>query len=98
MQSRQTRRSGHAGRGIPAAAAAIPAAIAASLAVVAVFTIGVTAVVTNAYPSTSQLSAAAVPLVTVTGTFVAGWMGDLINFGAVVSAFGASLACAVGAG
>jgi hypothetical protein len=27
-------------------------------------------------------------LVTVTGKFVAGWMGDLINFGAVVSAFG----------
>ena len=75
----------------------IPAAIAASLAVVAVFTIGVTAVVTNAYPSVSQLSAAAVPLVTVTSTFVAGWMGDLVNFGAVVSAFGASLACVVGA-
>jgi amino acid transporter len=38
-----------------------------------------------------------VPLVTVTSKFVAGWMGDLINFGAVVSAFGAALACAVGA-
>ena len=37
------------------------------------------------------------PLVTVTDKFVAGWMGDLINFGGVVSAFGASLACAVGA-
>jgi len=65
--------------------------------VVAVFTIGAIAVVTNAYPSTSQLAAATVPLVTVTGTFVAGWMGTLVNFGAVVSAFGASLACAVGA-
>ncbi len=75
----------------------IPPAIMASLAVVAVYTIGVTAVVTNAYPSISQLSAATVPLVTVTGTFVAGWMGDLINFGAVVSAFGAALACAIGA-
>jgi amino acid transporter len=75
----------------------IPPAVAASLAVVAVFTIGITAVVTNAYPGTSQLSAAAVPLVTVTGTFVAGWMGTLVNFGAVVSAFGAALACAVGA-
>jgi len=75
----------------------IPPAIMASLAVVAVFTIGVTAVVTNAYPSTSQLSTATVPLVTVTDEFVAGWMGDLVNFGAVVSAFGASLACAVGA-
>ena len=68
-----------------------------SLAVVAVFTIGVIAVVTNAYPGISQLSAASVPLVTVTGKFVAGWMGTLVNFGAVVSAFGASLACAVGA-
>jgi len=75
----------------------IPPAIMASLAVVAVFTIGVIALVTNAYPSTSQLAAAAVPLVTITDKFVAGWMGDLINFGAVVSAFGASLACAVGA-
>jgi amino acid transporter len=75
----------------------IPPAIMASLAVVAVYTIGVTAVVTNAYPSISQLSAAAVPLVTVTDKFATGWMGDLINFGAVVSAFGAALACAVGA-
>jgi amino acid transporter len=53
----------------------IPPAIAASLAVVAVFSIGVTAVVTNAYPSINQLSAATVPLVTVTDKFVAGWMG-----------------------
>ena len=75
----------------------IPPAIVVSLAVVAVFTIGVIAVVTNAYPGISQLSAASVPLVTVTGKFVAGWMGALVNFGAVVSAFGASLACAVGA-
>jgi len=75
----------------------IPPAIVVSLAVVAVFTIGVIAVVTNAYPGISQLSAASVPLVTVTGKFVAGWMGTLVNFGAVVSAFGASLACAVGA-
>jgi amino acid transporter len=49
-------------------------------------------------PGVNQLSAAAVPLVTVTDKFVAGWMGNLINFeGVVVSAFGASLACAVGA-
>jgi amino acid transporter len=75
----------------------IPPAIAASLALVAVFTIGVTAVVTNAYPGINQLSTAKVPLVTVTSKFVADWMGDLINFGAVVSAFGAALACAVGA-
>ena len=75
----------------------IPPAIMASLAVVAVFTIGVTAVVTNAYPSIHQLSTATVPLVTVTDRFVAGWMGDLVNFSAVFSAFGAALACAVGA-
>jgi amino acid transporter len=75
----------------------IPPAIAASLAVVAVFTIGVTAVVTNAYPNVSQLSTATVPLVTVTDKFVAGWMGDLIAFGATVSAFGSALACAVAA-
>jgi amino acid transporter len=75
----------------------IPPAIALSLSVVAVFTIGVVAVVTNAYPSVSKLSTAAVPLVTVTDRFVAAWMGDLVNFGAMVSAFGAALACAVGA-
>jgi amino acid transporter len=75
----------------------IPLAIAVSLAVVAVFEIGVAAVVTNAFPSTSQLAAATVPLVTVTDKFVASWMGTLINFGAVVSIFGAALACAIGA-
>ena len=75
----------------------IPLAIVASLAAVAIFTIGVTAVVTDAYPSIGQLSTATVPLVTVTDKFVAGWMGTLVNFGAVISAFGAALACAVGA-
>jgi amino acid transporter len=75
----------------------IPPAIAGSLAVVAVFEIGVAAVVTNAYPSIRQLSTAAVPLVTVTDTYVAGWMGELVNVGAVVSLLGAALACAVGA-
>jgi amino acid transporter len=75
----------------------IPPAIMTSLAVVAVFTIGVVAVVTNAYPSTQQLFVATVPLVTVTDQYVAGWMGNLVNFGAVVSAFGAALACLVGA-
>jgi amino acid transporter/roadblock/LC7 domain-containing protein len=75
----------------------IPLAIAVSLAVVAVFEIGVAAVVTNAYPGIKQLAVAPVPLVTVTDKFVAGWLGELINFGAVVSAFGAALACAIGA-
>jgi amino acid transporter len=75
----------------------IPLAIAVSLAVVAIFEIGVAAVVTNAYPGIKQLSAAPVPLVTVTDKLVAGWMGTLVNFGAVVSAFGAAVACVVGA-
>jgi amino acid transporter len=75
----------------------IPLAIAVSLAVVAIFEIAVAAVVTNAYPSVTQLSQAPVPLVAVTDKFVAGWMGTLVNFAAVVSAFGVSLACAVGA-
>jgi len=75
----------------------IPRAIAVSFAVVAIYSIGVAAVVTNAYPSVNQLSLAPVPLVTVTDKFVAGWMGTLVNFGAVVSAFGSSLACAVAA-
>ena len=75
----------------------IPRAIAISLAVVAIYSIGVAAVVTNAYPGIEQLSTSTVPLVTVTDRFVAGWMGDLINFGAVISEFGGALACAVGA-
>ena len=75
----------------------IPLAIAVSLAVAATFAIGVAAVVTNAYPGIKQLSTATVPLVTVTDKFVAGWMGELVNVGAVVSSFGAALACAVGA-
>src|SRR6516164_2799023 len=75
----------------------IPPAIGVSLAVVAVYAIGVAAVVTNAYPGITQLSQATVPLVTVTDTYVAGWMGELVNIGAVVSLFGASLACVVGA-
>jgi amino acid transporter len=65
--------------------------------VVAIFGIGVAAVVTNAYPGIPQLSQSTVPLVTVTDRFVASWMGDLVNFGAVVSVFGATLACAVAA-
>jgi amino acid transporter len=75
----------------------IPASIAVSLAVVAVFLVAVDAVVRNAYPGVKQLAAASVPLVTVTDQYVASWMGTLVNFGAVVSAFGISLACAVGA-
>ena len=75
----------------------IPPAIMTSLVVVALYSICVIALVTNAYPSTDQLATATVPLVTVTDRFVAGWMGDLINFGAMISAFGAALACAVGA-
>jgi amino acid transporter len=73
----------------------IPAAIAISLAVVAIFEIGVTAVVTNAYPATARLAAAPVPLVSITDRYVAPWMGDLVNFAAVISSFGAALACAV---
>ena len=75
----------------------IPLAIAVSLAAVAIFEIGVAAVVTNAYPGIHQLSQATVPLVTVTDKFVASWMGGLINVGALFSAFGCSLACAVAA-
>lgn len=75
----------------------IPLAIGVSFAVVALYAIGVAAVVTNAYPSIEQLSNATVPLVTVTETYVAGWMGKLVNIGAVISVFGAALACTVGA-
>jgi len=75
----------------------IPPAIAVSLAVVAIYAIGVAAVVTNAYPGITQLSKAPAPLITVTDTYVASWMGELVNIGAVVSLFGSALACVVGA-
>ncbi|GMA64233.1 hypothetical protein GCM10025859_46730 [Alicyclobacillus fastidiosus] len=72
-------------------------AVGISLVVVAVFEIGVAFVVTNAFPSTKLLAASAVPLVSVTNQFVAPWVGTLVNFGAVVSSFGAALACVNGA-
>lgn len=75
----------------------IPRAVWISLAVVAVFEIGVAFVVTNAYPSVQQLAGSPVPLVTVTDRFVTPWVGDLVNFAAVLSSFGAALASASGA-
>ncbi len=75
----------------------IPWSIALSLAVVALYEIGVAAVVTNAFPSIKALAGSAVPLVTATDHMVAPWVGTLINFGAVLSSFGAALASANGA-
>ncbi|MCF8566613.1 APC family permease [Alicyclobacillus tolerans] len=74
----------------------IPMAVAVSLIVVAIFEIGVAYVVTNAFPNTKLLAASPVPLVSVTNQFVAPWVGTLVNFGAVVSSFGAALACVNG--
>lgn len=75
----------------------IPVAVVVSLVAVAVYEIGVAWVVTNAFPSVHLLAASPVPLVAVTDRFVAPWVGVLVNFGAVVSSFGAALACANGA-
>jgi len=75
----------------------VPLAVGLSLAVVALYEVGVAFVVTNAYPSVHQLASSAVPLVSVTDSFVAPWVGDLVNLAAVVSSFGAALACANGA-
>ncbi len=75
----------------------IPLAVALSLGVVALYEIGVAAVVTNAFPSVKALAASSVPLVAVTNHFVAPWVGTLVNFGAVFSSFGAALASANGA-
>lgn len=74
----------------------IPIAVAASLAVVAIYEIGVAWVITDAFPSVRLLAASPVPLVSVTDRFVAPWVGVLVNFGAVVSSFGAALACVNG--
>lgn len=75
----------------------IPMAVALSLVVVAIYEIAVAAVVTNAFPSTKMLAGSAVPLVSVTDHLVSPWVGVLVNFGAVVSSFGAALASANGA-
>ena len=75
----------------------IPRAIWISLAAVAAYEVLVSAVVQNAFPSVKALSASAVPLVSVTDQFVSPWFGDLINWGAVLSSFGAALALVVGA-
>ena len=75
----------------------IPWAIGLSLAVVAAFTIVATAIVTNAFPSTEALASDPVPLVTLTNSYVADWVGELVSIGATISAFGAALACVVGA-
>ena len=76
---------------------AVPLAVGVSLGVVALYEVGVAFVVTNAYPSVRQLAGSAVPLVSITDSFVAPWVGDVVNFAAVVSSFGAALACANGA-
>ena len=75
----------------------IPRAIWISLAAVAAYEILVSAVIQNAFPSVKALSLSAVPLVSVTSQFVTPWFGDLINWGAVLSSFGAALALMVGA-
>lgn len=75
----------------------IPRAIWISLVAVAAYEILVSAVIQNAFPSVKALSLSAVPLVSVTSAFVTPWFGDLINWGAVMSSFGAALALVVGA-
>ena len=75
----------------------VPRAIWISLAVVATYEILVSAVIQNAFPSVKALSLSAVPLVSVTSSFVSPWFGDVINWGAVMSSFGAALALVVGA-
>ena len=75
----------------------VPRAIWISLVVVAAYAILVSAVVQNAFPSIQALSRSPVPLVSVTNTYVSPWFGDLINWGAVMSSFGAALALVVGA-
>ncbi len=75
----------------------IPRAIWISLAVVATYEIVVSAVIQNAFPSVKALSLSTVPLVSATSHYVSPWFGDLINWGAVMSSFGAALALVVGA-
>ncbi len=75
----------------------IPKAIMISLIVVAVYEIGVAAVIQNAFPSTQALAASPIPLVSITDTYVTAWLGDAINLGAILSSFGAALACVIAA-
>jgi amino acid transporter len=75
----------------------IPRAIWISLAVVAAYEVLVSAVIQNAFPNVKALSLSTVPLVSATSHFVSPWFADLINWGAVMSSFGAALALMVGA-
>ncbi len=75
----------------------IPRAIWISLAIVALYDVLVSAVIQNAFASVGALSTSSVPLVTVTDRFVTPWYGELINWGAVFSSFGAALALVIGA-
>jgi amino acid transporter len=75
----------------------IPKAIMISLIFVALYEIGVAAVIQNAFPSIKALASSPIPLVSITDTYVTPWFGDAINIGAVLSSFGAALACVIAA-
>jgi amino acid transporter len=74
----------------------IPLAVGISLGVVDIFEIGVAFVVTNAFPSVSALVASPIPLVSITQQMISPWLGIVVNFAAVISSFGAALACVNG--
>jgi amino acid transporter len=70
----------------------IPAAIAWSLVVSAAVYIGFTWIVYNAYPTPAAVAADPAPLVHVASGYVGPWVGTMVNFAGMISAFGAQLA------
>jgi amino acid transporter len=79
----------------------IPRAIVGTVLVIGVFYVVISAVEVMGFGTSahglSQFVASPALLGTLGRTYVASWFGDLIIAGTVVSAFGCSMACAVGA-
>lgn len=75
----------------------IPAAIFASLVIGGGAYVFGSWISTIAFPSSDALAKQSVPFVTLTHQFVTPWMGTVINIAAVISSFGACLACVAAA-
>ena len=75
----------------------VPVAIFAALLVSGSVYVFMTWVETVAFSSAHVLATQTAPLVAVASRYVGGWMGTVMNIAALVSGFGAQLACLAGA-
>jgi amino acid transporter len=75
----------------------VPVAIFAALLVSGSIYVFMTWVETVSFSSSHALASQTAPLVAVASRYVGGWMGTVMNVAALVSGFGAQLACLAGA-